>query len=165
MFADDTSVIVFDEKDPGDLLDDKLRILCDWFRFNRLSLNIEKTVFMNIDKRMTLTELFCDAKPIKAGNCMKYLGIFIDDRLNFRKHIEYVTQKIAKLCGMLKYMKNKMNRTQRILFYKVYVQPVISYGLLIYGCTNENNLTPILKMQKRILRVILDKPSRHPSKE
>ena len=165
MFADDTSVIVFDEKDPGDLLDDKLRILCDWFRFNRLSLNIEKTTFMNFDKRMTLTELFCDAKPIKAGNCMKYLGIFIDDRLNFRKHIEYVTQKIAKLCGMLKYMKNKMNRTQRILFYKVYVQPVISYGLLIYGCTNENNLTPILKMQKRILRVILDKPSRHPSKE
>ena len=71
MFADDTSVIVFDEKDPGDLLDDKLRILCDWFRFNRLSLNIEKTTFMNFDKRMTLTELFCDAKPIKAGNCMK----------------------------------------------------------------------------------------------
>ena len=38
MFADDTSVIVFDEKDPSDLLDNKLRILCDWFRFNRLSL-------------------------------------------------------------------------------------------------------------------------------
>ena len=68
---------------------------------------MEKTFFMNFDKRKTLTELFCDAKPIKAGNCMKYLGIFIDDRLNFRKHIEYVTQKIAKLCGMLKYMKNK----------------------------------------------------------
>ena len=42
-------------------------------------------------------------------------------------------------------------------FYLAYVVPIISYGLLIYGCTSKTNLENVLLFQKRILRTIFFK--------
>ena len=53
-----------------------------------------------------------------------------------------------------KYIQNSLNVHHRVLFYKMYIEPVISYGLLVYGSTNQNNLQLIFIIQNRIIRII-----------
>ena len=38
--------------------------------------------------------------------------------------------------------------------YKVYIQPIIQYGVLIYGTTNISNLMPLERVQKLVWRII-----------
>ena len=40
-------------------------------------------------------------------------------------------------------------------YYSSNIKPIIQYGLLVYGCASYRTLEPILKMQKKILRLIL----------
>ena len=68
------------------------------------------------------------------------------------------------MCGLLKFIRDELSIKQRVTFYKMYIQPVIAYGILIYGCTAKNNLDPILKLQKRILRIIYNKPYMYPTR-
>jgi len=35
---------------------------------------------------------------IKRVNCSKYLGIYVDDQLNWKYHIECVYKKTAEIC-------------------------------------------------------------------
>ena len=45
-------------------------------------------------------------------------------------------------------------RTILLRFYQVYAEPLISYGILVYGCVSKTNLNKLLLIQKRILRTI-----------
>ena len=46
------------------------------------------------------------------------------------------------------------SRTFLLKFIQVYAKPLISYGILVYGCASKTNLNKILLMQKRIFRTI-----------
>ena len=45
-------------------------------------------------------------------------------------------------------IQNSSNVHHRILIYKMYIEPVISHGLLVYGSTNKNNLQQIFDYTK-----------------
>ena len=51
-----------------------------------------------------------------------------------------------------------LTRSQLILFYKLHINPLVQYGVLIYGCTSYSQLSPIHKIQKRIVRTMFRLP-------
>ena len=87
----------------------------------------------------------------------KYLGIFVDKKLNFKFHIEHVCKKLTKFCGIVWKARYAFSKQQMLSFYKAYVNPTITYGILIYGNTSQFHLTEIMKLQKRILGAIFFK--------
>ena len=50
--------------------------------------------------------------------------------------------------------RNFFKRSQLLYYYKTHVNPIVQYGVLIYGCTSYSNLDPNLKIQKQIVRSI-----------
>ena len=89
--------------------------------------------------------------PFKIGkenifeaNSIKYLGVYIDKRLNYKAHIQHTYKKIAKGCGFPKYIRWKLNINLSLLYYNVCIKPVISYCILVYGCTPKTHLKPNL---------------------
>ena len=42
----------------------------------------------------------------------------------------------------------------RLLYYKTYVQPIIDYGISIWGCTSEHNISIIQRIQNCMIRII-----------
>ena len=50
-----------------------------------------------------------------------------------------------------------MTINQLINYYKTYVQPILQYGILIYGCVKKSNLYVIHKSQKRFFRITFRK--------
>ena len=50
-----------------------------------------------------------------------------------------------------------------VFTYKVYVQPVVSYGVLVYGTRNKTIILPLESKIKQITRIIFIKPKSNPT--
>ena len=85
---------------------------------------------------------------------VKYLGITLDRKLNFDFHIQQTVNKLNSICGVFYRIRDYYPVSNLIQFYKVFAKTVISYGLLVYGCTNKTRLTKIDMCQGKILRAI-----------
>ena len=64
--------------------------------------------------------------------CQKRLGIILDTRLSFEKHLETVLCKINKTIGLIRKLQNLLPRTALITLYKAFVRPHLDYGDIIY---------------------------------
>ena len=62
----------------------------------------------------------------------KHLGIILDTRLSFEKHLEIVLCKINKTIGLISNLQNLLPRTALITLYKAFVRPHLDYGDVIY---------------------------------
>ena len=102
-------------------------------------------------------DYFAFGTTVQITNRCKYLGIFVDRKLVFKFHIEHVCKKLTKFCGIFWKARYVFSKQQMLRFYKAYVNPTITYGILIYGNTSQSHLTEIMKLQKRILRAIFFK--------
>ena len=83
MFADDTSLArtAKDVKDITSTMNIELENLKVWLQGNKLSLNVAKTTSMLIGTRHTIDDKI-SREPIEQKPSVKYLGIYIDNKLN-----------------------------------------------------------------------------------
>ena len=127
-----------------------------WLDANKLILNIQKTVHMKISKRASNDDkcFKFNNQDIHQTQCCKYLGMFVDADLSFKSHIEYVRKRLGKQCGKICKLRHYVPRAQLINYYRSNIEPIIQYGVLVYGCANMRNLMPILISQKKILKFI-----------
>ena len=86
----------------------------------------------------------------------KFLGVIIDNKINFKKHINYITGKISKHSGILYRIKHCMPLKTRLTYYNSFVLPYLNYNILHWGNTNDIHLKPLFIIQKRIIRIIAD---------
>ena len=76
-------------------LNNDLKNLNQWFRMNKMKLNIGKTKGMCLNGRLD-RDIFIDDVPIEIITEIKYLGIIIDTQLNFKSNLDYICKKIGK---------------------------------------------------------------------
>ena len=64
---------------------------------NKLTLNAAKCSAITIKPKLhslpVKINLSCAAGSIKVASCAKYLGVFIDDKLNIQEHIKHLEKK------------------------------------------------------------------------
>ena len=65
----------------------------------------------------------------------KHLGMIIDSKLNFDKHLKSVLKKISKTVGLLRKFQGILPRTSLITIYKLFARPHLDYGDIIYDQT------------------------------
>ena len=98
MHADDTSLSLQNHSmsQLNRDLNQDLEALDKWLRGNKLSLNVAKTQSMVISTKQKLksqTEelnLHIRHKVLDGVQCIKYLGVHIDNTLDWKKHIQEV---------------------------------------------------------------------------
>ena len=106
MFADDCS-LQFVDRDLGNLLETcntELRIFERWSNYNRLTINIGKTnalLVSNIYDSIPEQSISFHDQPINFIRETKFLGIFLDNKLKFDKHIQSICSKVSKSVGIL----------------------------------------------------------------
>ena len=107
---------------------------------------------MNIGNKHSASKsvLKFDDVFIEVGNLCKYLGILVDSKLSFQSHIEYIKKRLSKQCGIICKLRHYVARKQLIDYYRSNVNPIIQYGILVYGCCSYSSLLPIYNLQKKI---------------
>ena len=106
---------------------------------------MEKTVRMNIGNKNSASKSVFkfDDVFIEVGNLCKYLGILVDSKLSFQSHIDYIKKRLSKQCGFICKLRHYVPRKQLIDYYRSNVNPIIQYGILVYGCCSYSSLLPI----------------------
>jgi hypothetical protein len=84
----------------------------------------------------------------------KFLGVFIDDKLNCHKQIQHVQTKIAKSVSIMYRVKYLLDEAALLTLYSSLVLPYLSYCVEIWGNTYVTNLKSIIILQKRAVRII-----------
>ena len=136
-----------------------------WMNNNKLSLNINKTNFVLFHKKKQPVNISItyNGNKLVRKNEIKYLGVFIDQKLNFSSHINYCLKKLNKciwaICKLRKYTTPK---TLKLLYYSI-AYPFLQYCVSTWGGTAKSLLKPLLTKQKIIARLILNQPYRSPS--
>lgn len=164
LYADDTVLYLSDSNLQllFQSLNTSLGILCKWCFENRLTVNANKTKAMifSKDQRNVRELLWNQGRLIFDGVIVEfvksymYLGISIDDDLNFVSHINKLVSRCSlKICTLSK-IRKYINEEVAIKLYKSLVLPIIDYGDVFYDCASKNTLDRIQKLQNRALRKV-----------
>ena len=102
LFADDTNI--FDTNSDLKSLIDSVNIQLEknvtWLNANKLSLNVEKTHYVLFRNKGRIIEntlkVYMNSQEISEVETTKFPGIIIDDRLNWKHHIDSICNKVSK---------------------------------------------------------------------
>ena len=137
-----------------------------WMQINRLSLNVEKTFFMLIHNKKHEKDIHVQLNgiEIKRVESVKYLGVIIDQKLQWKAHVDQVAKKLSKclwaICRLRKYADIK---TLSLVYYAL-AYPHLQYCISSWGGAAQKHLNILLVKQKRLLRLMLKQPFDSPSK-
>ena len=131
LFADDTNLFISAKTiiELESVFNAELRLLSMWFKVNKLSLNTDKTSYILFSKRITSVAnnidftLLIDSMPIKRVDHCKFLGVYLDQNLNWKKHIGEIASKISQSIGIISKQKHKLPK--HILY--TFILPYINY--------------------------------------
>ena len=168
LYADDTT-IALSNSNLNDLVQDlnsNLNLFHTWTINNRISLNANKTSALFISNRSNVGNV----PPITINNvvipycdCIKFLGVFLDSRLNFSRQLQYVCSKVSKAAGIFFRINKLIPLNVLIKLYYSLVYPFILYGVLVWGGAADTHLNPLFLIQKRIIRTITSSDFLSPS--
>ena len=84
----------------------------------------------------------------------KFLGVMIDENLNWKKHKLYIASKIVRNIGILYKSRHVLNYTELLNMYNSFILPYLLYCLPAWGGSITSKSDPIIKVQNRIIRVL-----------
>ena len=111
-------------------------------------------VFHRSKHKTMNASIILDNIPIKQTQFTKFLGVIIDDKLKWTRHISYIQNKISKGMGIMLKARKFLNRKILLQLYHSFVYPYLIYCLEIWGNAADIHIDPIIKLQKKIVRII-----------
>ena len=168
LFADDTSVIITspDSTEFKTKINQVTNDIASWCKANFLTLNLEKTQFMQFvikhQKQMD-THVTVSETVIPETTSIKFLGLLIDNKLTWKPYGRELAIKLNRACYIMRILKPMMSRESLITIYHSYFHSILRYGILFWGNTPISK--DIFKIQKRIVRIIIDKNRRESCRE
>ena len=90
----------------------------------------------------------------------KFLGIFIESNLTWQAHIKFIRNKVAKSIGIIQKARIILDEDTLIGLYYSFLYPYFSSGITIWGKANKSVLDPLLKLQKKTVRLVFNKPQK-----
>ena len=165
LFADDTNVF-FSHNNLSiltNMINVELAKLSEWFKANKLSINVSKSKYMIFkprQKRLTVDlSIEVNNSMLDKAKEVMFLGVILDEHLSWKSHISHVANKISKSIGIIYRASFYLFKSYlRILFYSL-VYPYLQYCTSVWGSTHPSNLNRLVLLQKRIVRILAKVPS------
>lgn len=163
-YADDTALLSIDEKPEvaTENLQTQITSLETWFNRWRIKVNQSKSVHVTFTlKRQTCPPVNIYSVNIPQAEEAKYLGMHLDRRLTWRKHIwtkrKQLDTKVRSMYWLIG-NKSKLSNRNKILLYKVILKPIWTYGIQLWGTASNSNIDILERFQCKTLRSMLNIP-------
>ena len=162
-FADDTNLLIIDKtmKKNQKKINIDLKLLCRWLKANKISLNASKTeliIFRDPKKKINFNpKIKIDGKRLIPCKFVKYLGIIIDDYLNWHAHATALSPRLSRAIGMLSKIRHYVTFETLLMIYHGIFSSILMYNCQIWGQTN-GIVKKLQILQNKALRVINFQP-------
>lgn len=173
IFADDTAIHTDTTwkniKTIKSNLEKALEQITEYFNSWKIKINEGKTEFIVFSKSRVMNNKLPHNLPVFNNQTfawqehVKYLGAHLDNKLNFRKHIEISVQKANKTISTLFCIfrrKSTASTHSKLMIYKAYIRPILTYaGTMLQNCP-KTHFNRLQVMQNKCLRMALNAPFR-----
>ena len=159
LFADDSNLFYsgHDINDLTNSINEEMQSVLYWLEVNKLSLNVSKTHYMIFSSRnANIPDI-----DIRIRNAMidrvshtKFLGVQIDEKLTWKHHINYINKKLSKCSGILCKARKFLPASCLRTLYHTFAYPYFTYCIHVWGNACVTYLDPLIKTQKRLIRII-----------
>lgn len=160
LFADDTTVLVR-SPDISSLVhkvNNQLSTMAQWFQVNRLSVNLNKTMYMffTLHKHLysSSLQITINGEEIKRTTSTRFLGVIIDDQLSWKNHVAHISSKLSKSVGIIGRVGKLIPHENRVNLYHSLLLPYFSYCHIVWGSAGSSFLKRLIVLQKKAIRAI-----------
>ena len=161
MYADNTNLSAslqsIESINPNETVDSlinkELSKISEWLSLNRLSLNVKKSKYIvhkMTNKKVNNLQLNINGIAIEKVYDFNFLGLTLNENINWKNHIEKIAIKSSKIIGILNKLKYILPTQIKLLLYNTLLLPHINYCILSWGYKCDR----ITKIQKRAIRLI-----------
>lgn len=160
LYADDATLISslspFNLRTEIETANLELAKVHEWLTLNKLSLNIKKTRYMlfHFPQRQInftqLPDLQISNVTIERTSEFDFLGLIINENLNWKPHISKICTKLARVTGILKRLQNTLPCFVLRTIYNSLFLPHLNYCILAWGAS----CSRVIKLQKRAIRYV-----------
>lgn len=157
LFADDSTILFKSDniESTNSEIIHTLTLITNWLNNNKLKLNINKTKLINFkqrhknNKKIDIPFLNQNISEIEVT---KFLGLYIDNKLNWKSQIDYLCKRLRQFSYALFRLQKIVNLNTVLTAYHAYVNSTLRYGVMFWGNATEKEF--IFKAQKRCIRSI-----------
>lgn len=172
LFADDTALYTSDTV--GSRIVRRLQSAADalgeWFKRWRIEVNPEKStavffskdhfatqrrkITMSGEEKPPLGSVSMYGKPIPWAQEAKYLGVTLDSKMTFSKHVTKVRNRAAFVLGRLNPMigNARMSLRNKLTLYKLCVRPIMTYAGVVFSHIAPSHINRLQVIQNRFLK-------------
>ena len=164
LFADDTNIFVSGDsyQEAAKRANDVLDAVSDYMSANKLHINFKKCCYLHFSPSAKLT---CDndlddivvhikGQEIEKLDKTKFLGVIVDDELNWEPHIDALNERLKCCVGQLNRIKEHVPiELHKDLYHTLYESHLI-YGITVWGGVPESKIKKLFINQKHCLRIM-----------
>ena len=171
VFADDTNIFVASDNkaDAYRMANEVMKSVHLYLLSNQLHINISKCVYMyfrpNLNNQERLTcarskpynrefNLFVNGRKLKMVDKTRFLGVIMDDKLNWEHHIEYLEKKMLSIIVLVKRVRKIVPKSHYKEIYYSLFESHLSYGISCWGGAYSSKLDTLFRIQKRCIRIL-----------
>jgi len=164
MYADDTALYAhsFSAVVAAKQIQIHMNLLEHFYKLWKITLNPTKTEIMIFTKKFKDSKIF---QPIKVfghnthpTHSVKYLGVYLDSKLTFKKHINETLRKayaVQKKLYPLMAKNSSLTQANKKLIYTMILRPILVYAAPAWCSAAPTNIKSIQTYQNKCLRLIL----------
>jgi hypothetical protein len=163
-FADDTGLLAV-HRDPAVAslrLQNHLTPLHNWFALWEIRVNPPKSAHVTCTtRRVTYSPVFLHNTPIPVKHDVNYLGLHLEGKLTWRKHIQTKRQHFnLKLRAMtwLLGRRSQLSLPNKLLLYKCILKTVWTDGIQLWGSRKPSHTQIFQGLQSKVLRSLANVP-------
>ena len=159
LFADDTSLFYSNnnQAEAIETINTELEKIAQWLAANKLSLNVGKSKLLIFNKKKNYDSnlsVVLNGQTLEEVDHAKYLGVLVDNKLNWSFQINAVKLKLAKGTGLLAKIRHYVPPDTLKSLYFSFVNPYIDYNLLNWGMASKTHLQSIDTKMKKSVRIL-----------
>ena len=159
MFADDTIIYSFGSniEELSCKMQGALDAIMPWYMINRLSINANKSAVMLIGRPSQVhddIDIKMNDVWIEQVQSMKYLGIYIDNKLSKDVQCDKLCSNVAGKISVLRRIRQFCRHSTLKLIYERTVQPSFDYACSVWCHTKHGNIKNSQRAQNYAARIV-----------
>ena len=152
IFADDTNLFYTCDKlqHLETIINEELKLVFKYCNINKLSINFSKTNYMIISSPRINGSIHI--QNIERKKQIKYLGVYIDQNLNWEPEIQHINNKLGKNIGIINKLRYYVDLHTLRQMYFSFIYPYLTYGITSWGSACKTRLHKIKTKQNKCVR-------------
>ena len=135
-------------------LKDSANLVTTWYDSNLLAGNLKKYQVLNLGFNQNDSNICVNNVEIETKDNIILLGVVLDSKLNYSKHIISICKKASQKIGVLMRLRNLIPMKSKIILFKSAILPFLMYCHLVWHFFKASDTRKLERLQERGLRAV-----------